>query len=92
MASRQEKRKDGYKYMVAQLKKLDWDIECQTDKNIQDIDFLSLAEIEELRKGYADPSDGLVAGLKKLLHHVASEDEIDAYLVDPFLPTPEPRK
>ena len=44
-----------------------------------------LGQIDELKEGITDPTVELVARVKKLLKHVASECEIDEQLVKPFL-------
>lgn len=43
-------------------------------------------DVVKLKKGLADSFPELVVALKKLLHPVSSESEIDDYLVRPFLP------
>jgi len=77
MVSRKEKRREAYKYIVKKLHELEWDIACKTDKTIEDVNYLSLAEIEDLKNCLTDPTEELVAGLKKLLHSVVSEQEIE---------------
>lgn len=52
---------------------------------LADVNYISLAELVELREGTAEPSKELVTALKKLLNGVASEAEIEDYLVSPFL-------
>ena len=85
MVSREEKRQKSYKYIVEKLRQLERDGNYTTDKRINDVNYISLAEIEELKEGITDPTVELVARLKKLLQHVASESEIDEHLVKPFL-------
>ena len=84
MISKEEKRKKAYEYIVEKLHQLERDREYATDKSINDSNYISLAEIEELKGGITDPTVQLVAGLKNLLRHVVSEHEVDEYLVKPF--------
>ncbi|MFC1915665.1 hypothetical protein ACFLW4_03105 [Chloroflexota bacterium] len=70
---------------MKKLHELEWSRAYQSNKNIEDISYLSLAEIEGLKKGLIDPTEELVVGLKKLLHNVSSEHEINEHLVNPFL-------
>ncbi len=64
MASRIEKRRNAYKYILEKLKVLNWNIQREMDRSIDDVNFLSLTDIEGLRKGDLDPSEELVSGLK----------------------------
>ena len=84
MLSSEEKRKKAYEYMVEKLRQLERDRKYSTDERINDVNLISLAEIEELKKGITDPPIELAAVLKKLLQHVTSESEIDEPLVKAF--------
>jgi len=70
---------------LEKLKELNWNIQREMDRSIDDVSFLSLADIEGLKKGVSDPSEELVSGLKKLLHNVADESEIEQHLFRPFM-------
>jgi len=70
LTGRRDKRKQAYQY---------------TAQAIDVASVISLAELDKLKSGYADPSRELVIGLKTSLHHVASERETEEYLVKPFL-------
>ena len=85
MLSSEEKRKKAYEYIVEKLRQLERDRKYATDERINDVNLISQAEIEELKKEITEPPIELVAVLKKLLQHVVSESEIDEHLVKPFL-------
>ena len=85
MSNRRDKRKKAYQFLYEKLHNTDQNLRYKIDKNIDDGSFISLAEMEQLKKGLADPSAELVAGLKTLLQHIANEDEIEEHLIKPFL-------
>ena len=66
-------------------KKLNRDLEYKLDGVLDDSRYVSLNDLEALKKGLADPPQELVALLMKLFSYVASEAEIDNYLVKPFV-------
>ena len=78
--SRRDKRKQAYQFHDS-----DHRLGYNTAKSLDVTSVISLAEMDELKKGYADPSEELVIALKTLLNHVASECKIEEYLVTPFL-------
>ena len=85
MNSRIHKRKKAYQYIYKKLhesgQKPGKNTAVLSDANVA----ISLAEIDNLREGIADPSEELVTALKTLLHHTTSESEIEKHLVKPFL-------
>jgi len=83
--SRRDKRKQAYQFIRDKLHESGHKLSYNTAKAIDVSSVISLAEMDNLKRGYADPSEELVAGLKKLLHRVAGEGEIEEYLVKPFL-------
>jgi len=86
LTSKRESRKRAYHYVVRQTKKLDLNLMHGSDKTITDINYISLGDLVGLKEGLADPAQELVVTLKELLKDVASEAEIDEYLVKPFGP------
>jgi len=80
LTSRRDKRKQAYQFHDS-----DHRLGYNTAKSLDVTSVISLAEMDELKKGYADPSEELVIVLKTLLNHVASECKIEEYLVTPFL-------
>ena len=92
MSSRRDQRKKAYQFLYEKSHNSDQNIRYKIDNNIDGFNFISLAEMEQLKKGLADSSAELVAGLKTLLPHIANEDEIEEHLIKPFLsksPLPE---
>lgn len=85
MTSRSENRIRAYRYIIENVGKANQDLSHRPDKMLADINYISLAELVKLREGTADPSKELVTALKELLNGVASEAEIEDYLVSPFL-------
>ena len=85
MTSRRDKRKQAYQFIYEKLHESGHRLSHNTAQAIDGASVISLAELDKLKSGYADPSRELVIGLKTLLHHVASEGEIEEYLVKPFL-------
>lgn len=86
MADRRESRKRAYRYIMEQAKKLPWNLNHKSGKLTADINYVSLSDLKDLKEGLVDPSHELVVALKTLFSHVASEAEINDYLVTPFLP------
>jgi len=85
LTSKKEKRKQAYQFIRDKLHESGHKLSYNTAKAIDVSSVISLAEMDNLKRGYADPSEELVAVLKKLLPHAADEDEIEEYLVKPFL-------
>ena len=85
MTSRSGNRIRAYRYIIEHVGKANQDLSHRPDKMLADVNYISLAELVELREGTAEPSKELVTALKKLLNGVASESEIEDYLVSPFL-------
>jgi len=69
---------------MTQATKLNLDLNRTSDKAITDVNYVSLNDLVGLKDGLTDPPQQLVVALKKLLKSVASEVEIDEYLVKPF--------
>ena len=85
MTSRRDKRKKAYEFLYEKLQKLGRTASSRIDRNIDNVSPVSLAEIDDPKKGLADPSKEFISELKILLHHIASESEIEEYLIKPFL-------
>ena len=85
LTNRRDKRKQAYQFICKKLQDLDYSI-YNTSKDNNTASIISLTEIENLKRGYSDPSEELVAILRKLLHQVVSEEEIKEYLITPLLP------
>ena len=83
MSDRSDSRKIAYQYIVKQSDKLNLKLSRTSDEAIRDAN-ISLNELMRLKEGLADPSPELVQALKKLLLGVATEAEIEKYLVIPF--------
>ena len=79
-----ENRQKAYQYIVELSKILNLDLEHRLDKTINEIDYISLNDLKNLKEGLSDPSQELVSALKKLCSHIASENEINERLVTPF--------
>jgi hypothetical protein len=84
LTSQREKRRKAYKYILNQVKKLNLDLLCKSDKTIANVSYIPLSDIEKVKEGIADPSEELVEALKGLFHHIASEAETEDHLVKPF--------
>ena len=84
MTSRRESRKRAYHYIITQGTKLNLDLSRTSDKAAADANYISLNDLVGLKEGLTGPTQQLVVALKKLLKSVASEVEIDEYLVKPF--------
>ena len=80
MTGKRETRKRAYRYVMTQTKKLNLDLMHGPDETITDVNY----DLVGLKEGPAGPPQELVVALKKLLKDVASEAEIDEYLVRPF--------
>lgn len=88
MTKRQESRKRAYRYIIEQIKKVNWDPPINSDERVADVFDIPLGELESLKRGLSDPSPKLVAEFKKLLGPLVLEAEIDSYLLKPFLAKP----
>ena len=84
MTSRRESQKRAYHYIITQATKLNLDLSRISDKAAADANYISLNDLVGLKEGLADPNQQLVVALKNLFKGVASEVEIDEYLVTPF--------
>ncbi len=84
MTSRRESRERAYHYIITQATKLNLDLSRTSDKAATDANYISLNDLVGLKEGHTDPTQQLVVALKKLLVSIASEVEIDEYLVKPF--------
>lgn len=85
MTGRLENRIRAYDYIIEQIRKVNQDLSRRPDGVLGDFSYISLDELVRLGEGIADPSRELVAALKKLLGAVASEAEVNEYLVALFL-------
>jgi len=86
LTNRIEMRKKAYQYIYNKLQESGNNLSYNPVKLINATNVISLAELDKLRQGIADPSEELIVALKTLLHHVDSEGELEEYLVKPFLP------
>jgi hypothetical protein len=86
LTSRRDKRKQAFSFIYGKLHELDHNLSYNTSKNFDITSIISLADMDKLKRGHADPSRELVVALKNLLHPVVREQEIQDYLVKPFLP------
>ncbi|MFC2073173.1 hypothetical protein ACFLUU_10885 [Chloroflexota bacterium] len=82
--SRRESRKRAYHYIITQATKLNLDLSSTSEKAAADANYIFLNYLVGLKEGLTDPTQQLVGALKKLLKSVASEVEIDEYLVKTF--------
>jgi hypothetical protein len=80
MPTRNELRKEAYKFTLELLRKIPT-VETEDGQEFE----LSLDELRLLKEGIEDPSQDLVSALKYLSKDIISKDEIDRYLVIPFL-------
>jgi hypothetical protein len=92
MTEREEKRERAYHYIVNKVKthmELPPNFSNKQLANIlalSDNDRFSIeVDLNRLEKGQADPSPKLIAGFKKWFVPLNGEDEINSYLVTPFL-------
>ena len=84
MISRIDQRKQAYQFILDKIKKLEAEFSYQTNISDEVSYLIPLAELDKLRRGIADPSIKLVNILKKMLHPVASEIELEDNLLKPF--------
>jgi len=84
LTSHRESRKRAYHYVITQATKLNLDLSRTSDKAVSDVSYISLNDLVGLKEGLVNPTQQLVVALRKLLKSVASEVEIDEYLVKPF--------
>jgi hypothetical protein len=87
---RRENRIRAYQYIVERAPKTSLAISYLSEKTLAEIGYISLDDLRTLKEGLTDPSPQLVATLKKLLGSVASEAEIEDYLVTPFSSEAQP--
>ena len=83
MVHRKQDRINAYNYVQRKIREagyFQYDMLYPTTNDY----WLSLDDLVKLRNGLSDPSEALVLTLKKLLKHVASEAEINMFLVKPF--------
>ena len=88
MTSRRDKRKQVYQFIYGILHESGhWPVHS-TAGSFDVVSAISLAEIEQLKKGSTDPSTELVVALNTLLNSITGKDEIEKYLVKPFMSKP----
>ena len=83
MAYKKQGRIDAYSYILRKIREAGY---FQYDRSYPRTNdyYLALDDLDKLRNGLSDPDEQLVLTLKKLLKHVASEAEINKFLVEPF--------
>ena len=86
MKDQYESRMRAYRYIVEQARKVNPGLSYESAKTLADVPYISLDDLVRLKEGRDNPSPELVVALKRLLHPVASEADIDDYPVKPFLP------
>ena len=84
MTSRKEKRKQSYQFIYHKLQESCLGSSYNMDKTNDYSGIISLAEICNLKIGYADPSVEFTGILKTLLQYIASDNGIEEYLVKLF--------
>jgi hypothetical protein len=85
LIDRIESRKRAYSYLLKKARELNLASKYRDKKIANDIGYISLNELTELKEGKSDPPLQVVASLKKLLRGTVNETEIDNYLVRPFV-------
>ncbi len=85
MKERIESRKKAYSFVLKKAKELGFAYNYRLSKIGNDIDYISLNDLIELKEGASDPPQQLVNSLRKLLQGTSSEAEIDKYLIQPFI-------
>lgn len=85
MTKQYESRKRAYYYIVEQAKKVNWDPSIDSDERLADVLDIPISDLNLLKEGLSDPSPRLIAEFKKLFSPTIHEDEVDLYLVKPFL-------
>lgn len=88
MTNRHESRKRAYHYIVGQAKKVNWDPPIDSDERLAEVLDIPISDLNSLKEGLCDPSQKLIAAFKKLFGSTIHEDEVDSYLVTPFLAKP----
>ena len=81
---RKRDRKTAYHYIIETTKGIRVP-PIDSDERLADVFDISLDEIKSLKGGLSDPSAKLVHEFKKLHGPMIREDEVDSYLVTPFL-------
>ncbi|UCG55245.1 MAG: hypothetical protein JSV32_03250 [Dehalococcoidia bacterium] len=84
LTSRVTSRKQAYSFITKKIKKLKLSDYYRLNKTTYNLDYISLSDLTELKKGTSDPAPQLVVNLKNLLLGTVSEAEIDKYLIQPF--------
>ena len=85
MSNQHESRKRAYRYIVEQAKKVNWDPPIDSDERLADVLDISIRDLNSLKQGLSDPPPKLIVEFKKLFVPFIREDEVDSYLVTPFL-------
>ena len=85
MTNQRESRKRAYQYIVEQAKKVNWDPPIDSGERLADVFDVPISELNSLKEGLSDPSPKLIAEFKKLFGTTIHEDEVDSYLIIPFL-------
>lgn len=88
MTNQHDSRKRAYYYILEQARKVNWDLPIDSGERLADVFDIPISELNSLKEGLSDPSPKLIAEFKKLLGPTIHEDEVDSYLVTPFLPIP----
>ncbi len=86
MTRRRENRIRAYRYIIERIRQVNQALGHEPEKILADVGNISLDDLMQLREGISDPPRELVDALKRLLSAVASDTEIDEYLVTPFAP------
>ena len=84
MLSKIKLRKQAYEFIYQKAEELETKESYRIDKYIEETDIVNLDDLDKLKRGIADPSNELVSILKRILRPVASDIEIEGYLVKPF--------
>ncbi len=75
----------AYKYMVSQLSRLEWIPPINSDSGLANFFDIPLDDIVSLKTGNSNPAEKIAMQLKQLQCNQGNEEEIDYYLVIPFL-------
>ena len=88
MRNQHESRKRVYHYIVEQAKSVNWDPPIDSDERLADVFDIPISDLRSLKDGLSDPPPKLVTEFKKLFGPTIHEEEVDSYLVTPFLTKP----
>ena len=78
-------RKKAYAFLRREFYGLKWPTPIDSDKKLADALDVSLEDIVLLKEGRANPTKGLIKGVRDFFSaEVGKEEDIRAYLVDPF--------